>query len=133
MCIRDRRRVHGVGFKNIQILRSGILKKKLFVLLVASIMAIGALTGCGGGNSADSSSKDTNKTAEKQTQKEKPAEKVEEKEKATEETAAQEKVFEVPVTIVNGTDVEIAELYTCLLYTSPSPRDRQKSRMPSSA
>ena len=26
-----------------------------------------------------------------------------------------------------------AELYACLLYTSPSPRDRQKSRMPSSA
>ena len=25
------------------------------------------------------------------------------------------------------------ELVTCLLYTSPSPRDRQKSRMPSSA
>ena len=25
------------------------------------------------------------------------------------------------------------EVYTCLLYTSPSPRDRQKSRMPSSA
>ena len=24
-------------------------------------------------------------------------------------------------------------LYFCLLYTSPSPRDRQKSRMPSSA
>ena len=24
-------------------------------------------------------------------------------------------------------------LYSCLLYTSPSPRDRQKSRMPSSA
>ena len=24
-------------------------------------------------------------------------------------------------------------LYGCLLYTSPSPRDRQKSRMPSSA
>ena len=24
-------------------------------------------------------------------------------------------------------------MYTCLLYTSPSPRDRQKSRMPSSA
>ena len=23
--------------------------------------------------------------------------------------------------------------YVCLLYTSPSPRDRQKSRMPSSA
>ena len=25
------------------------------------------------------------------------------------------------------------ELWPCLLYTSPSPRDRQKSRMPSSA
>ena len=24
-------------------------------------------------------------------------------------------------------------LFVCLLYTSPSPRDRQKSRMPSSA
>ena len=24
-------------------------------------------------------------------------------------------------------------IYHCLLYTSPSPRDRQKSRMPSSA
>ena len=27
----------------------------------------------------------------------------------------------------------IAELYDCLLYTSPSPRDRTRSRMPSSA
>ena len=27
----------------------------------------------------------------------------------------------------------IANNNTCLLYTSPSPRDRQKSRMPSSA
>ena len=25
------------------------------------------------------------------------------------------------------------QIYICLLYTSPSPRDRQKSRMPSSA
>ena len=28
---------------------------------------------------------------------------------------------------------EYADRNTCLLYTSPSPRDRQKSRMPSSA
>ena len=28
---------------------------------------------------------------------------------------------------------EILGEYICLLYTSPSPRDRQKSRMPSSA
>ena len=27
----------------------------------------------------------------------------------------------------------LPHLYSCLLYTSPSPRDRQKSRMPSSA
>ena len=27
----------------------------------------------------------------------------------------------------------VLDYYTCLLYTSPSPRDRQKSRMPSSA
>ena len=30
-------------------------------------------------------------------------------------------------------DVDVALFMTCLLYTSPSPRDRQKSRMPSSA
>ena len=34
--------------------------------------------------------------------------------------------------IVFGTR-EFAEVMGCLLYTSPSPRDRQKSRMPSSA
>ncbi len=28
---------------------------------------------------------------------------------------------------------QIAEMRTCLLYTSPSPRDRTRSRMPSSA
>ena len=27
----------------------------------------------------------------------------------------------------------LAQLYDCLLYTSPSPRDRTRSRMPSSA
>ena len=38
----------------------------------------------------------------------------------------------------NGSDAAQAvdasqQVYNCLLYTSPSPRDRQKSRMPSSA
>ena len=33
-----------------------------------------------------------------------------------------------------GCDIVLTRLpNTCLLYTSPSPRDRQKSRMPSSA
>ena len=36
-------------------------------------------------------------------------------------------------TPVNFQYVYIAPSNTCLLYTSPSPRDRQKSRMPSSA
>ena len=29
--------------------------------------------------------------------------------------------------------IEVVILYPCLLYTSPSPRDRTRSRMPSSA
>ena len=45
------------------------------------------------------------------------------------------------VDVVNRIEVESADsgrvtvtnTGTCLLYTSPSPRDRQKSRMPSSA
>ena len=32
-----------------------------------------------------------------------------------------------------GNDEEKTELETCLLYTSPSPRDAHESRMPSSA
>ena len=35
--------------------------------------------------------------------------------------------------VVFGQDEAIDRVVTCLLYTSPSPRDRQKSRMPSSA
>ena len=34
---------------------------------------------------------------------------------------------------IGKSTMESADLITCLLYTSPSPRDRQKSRMPSSA
>ena len=32
-----------------------------------------------------------------------------------------------------GVDVPIIVITTCLLYTSPSPRDKRQSRMPSSA
>ena len=39
---------------------------------------------------------------------------------------------EVPSEATAGVPFEI-ELWTCLLYTSPSPRDRTRSRMPSSA
>ena len=41
----------------------------------------------------------------------------------------------IPIIFVGNThiDKKIKDLISCLLYTSPSPRDRQKSRMPSSA
>ena len=32
-----------------------------------------------------------------------------------------------------NSDIQAGQFFICLLYTSPSPRDRQKSRMPSSA
>ena len=38
-----------------------------------------------------------------------------------------------PLKLPIGLGLEGAGIITCLLYTSPSPRDRQKSRMPSSA
>ena len=39
----------------------------------------------------------------------------------------------VPLTMQTKNMIRREQLLTCLLYTSPSPRDRQKSRMPSSA
>ena len=38
-------------------------------------------------------------------------------------------------TVNDDTDLgyKCGDLWICLLYTSPSPRDRQRSRMPSSA
>ena len=40
----------------------------------------------------------------------------------------------IPVHIYgNPCNFDSVKLFSCLLYTSPSPRDRQKSRMPSSA
>ena len=35
--------------------------------------------------------------------------------------------------LASGSDISVARLPNCLLYTSPSPRDRTRSRMPSSA
>ena len=34
---------------------------------------------------------------------------------------------------IEGTNDRSPNTYTCLLYTSPSPRDKRQSRMPSSA
>ena len=48
---------------------------------------------------------------------------------------AQRKLFGLHCVATNGAPPpnDSPSFRTCLLYTSPSPRDRQKSRMPSSA
>ena len=43
------------------------------------------------------------------------------------------KVEELEEVYDDGQELMRFVLWDCLLYTSPSPRDRQKSRMPSSA
>ena len=43
------------------------------------------------------------------------------------------KAIESTITVARNEWKYVAQMVTCLLYTSPSPRDRQKSRMPSSA
>ena len=43
------------------------------------------------------------------------------------------KLGEIKEKLEEASKIEEYDAYTCLLYTSPSPRDRQKSRMPSSA
>ena len=54
-------------------------------------------------------------------------------------SSEEEKTPEPPIIASIGRATQTEEppfcgiCYTCLLYTSPSPRDRQKSRMPSSA
>ena len=52
-----------------------------------------------------------------------------------EETLAAYDVIEVRanVVVLNDRAKELIARYPCLLYTSPSPRDRSLSRMPSSA
>ena len=44
-----------------------------------------------------------------------------------------EDILEVTIDVVNDSSRDMWDINGCLLYTSPSPRDRQKSRMPSSA
>ena len=51
-----------------------------------------------------------------------------------------DKQIDVSISLIEGSKYTFGKIqylgnsvYTCLLYTSPSPRDRQKSRMPSSA
>ena len=44
-----------------------------------------------------------------------------------------ETIIPTTITLTSPLNLSLMLVYICLLYTSPSPRDRQKSRMPSSA
>ena len=49
-------------------------------------------------------------------------------------TEDQSERYNAPANLpIPSTQTQVNEYISCLLYTSPSPRDRQKSRMPSSA
>ena len=54
-------------------------------------------------------------------------------EKLTGNKKALKKARKATAKTVRAAEKELARIERCLLYTSPSPRDRQKSRMPSSA
>ena len=47
--------------------------------------------------------------------------------------AERKKNYNCDITYATNSELGFDYLRDCLLYTSPSPRDRQKSRMPSSA
>ena len=56
------------------------------------------------------------------------------KEKSANEVGLKSEVIRYPEAVEEITVLDkIEELNNCLLYTSPSPRDRTRSRMPSSA
>ena len=49
------------------------------------------------------------------------------------DTLSQAKVFMSVSVNTTHSQLQVATMHVCLLYTSPSPRDRHRSRMPSSA
>ena len=85
------------------------MKKKLLSVMLVSFIACGMLIGCGDSSSETDKSKDTKTTeASKETSKTTDTEK-----KDTSTTDAEESgIVQVPVTIINGTDVDFSELYT---------------------
>ena len=50
-----------------------------------------------------------------------------------ETTGSDRAVIDIAATVYAQANIQGAPIKTCLLYTSPSPRDRTRSRMPSSA
>lgn len=103
------------------------MKKKLLAIMIASVMVCGILIGCGGSSSTKTNSTEpakTTDTAKENTEKpkentEKPKETTDKAKetadaakKDTSATDNTQQVIQVPVNIMNGTDVDFAELYT---------------------
>lgn len=110
------------------------MKKKLLAIMIASVMACGMLIGCGGSSTKTNSTEPakTTDTAKPNTEKpkesaekpkentEKPKDAAADKAKETADAAKKDtsatdnkqQVVQVPVKIMNGTDVDFAELYT---------------------
>ena len=88
------------------------MKRKLLAISIATIIAFGALTGCGDSKSKTIDSAAPAKTTETAKHADKPKENTNEAKKDTSAADKKQEVLEVPVTIMNGTDVDFAELYT---------------------
>ena len=101
--------------------------KKFFAAVLAVVMVLAVVTGCSKGSGKASA--DTQKKGMESTFKLKYKDSNGISDITLKSVAAGK---EAAISINGSVNVE-GESYTCLLYTSPSPRDRQKSRMPSSA
>lgn len=88
------------------------MKRKLLAIFIAAIMTCGVLTGCGDSGSKAADSPAPAKTTETAKEADKPKESTEEAKKDASGADDKAKVVQVPVTIMNGTDVDFAELYT---------------------
>ena len=102
--------------------------KKYLALLLAVLMLAAMFAGCASKEPAADTPAASTDTAEPAKTDETPAE-----DTAAEEPAAEEgKVFNIYAWNEEFKGF-FEKYYTCLLYTSPSPRDASLSRMPSSA
>ena len=88
------------------------MSKKLLSMLAIAAISIGVLAGCGGSDSGEKAAPAEKTTSTENTDNSTADAKEESSENTEEDTQDGGNVIQVPVTIVNNTDVEIHELYT---------------------
>ena len=88
------------------------MKKKLLAIMIAAVMACGMLIGCGGSSTKTDAPAPAKTTYTAKENTDKPKETTDVAKKDTSATDNKQQVIQVPVTIINGTDVDFAELYT---------------------